>query len=638
MLDNFEHVIDAAPLVDDLLRHCPWLHVLTTSRQPLRVRGERQVPVLPLALPAQSPGAARLMASDSLHYPAVALFLDRAQAVQPDFAITDSNAAVVAELCRRLDGLPLAIELVAARIKLLPPDELLSHLSGPWMLSVDGLRDVSARQKTLRGAMGWSYDLLNPTEQCLFRRLAVFGGGCTLEAAEAVCPLAPSPTHVLDGIASLLDKSLLRREIGLYGDSRYVMLETIREYALERLAAGEEAADARNRHLDWCLTVTASTVSSPFRILEQASWKQIDAEINNLNAGLEWALQHNGAAALRLALATSRSLANRGFVREARTWIDRTLALPEAAEPTIERVALLYRRGITEFLADQTAAAELSMSRTLTLSRDLNLILGQAGALYYLGRMASMAGNASRAETHLEAAAAALLEAGEIVDWGHVISVLAEIVMFRGDLQRSRALHAQAMTRDLQPEQRHQVFWSVGGLAELAMVEGDYVNARRLAEECLALCRQRNNPGETAWPLTCLGEIATRRGDFAEARAYLDEALTLGRKTDSYWRIVIVRADLGDLAVAEGKPGEALRLYRETLPILLQRGILAHPQGSLRLACLASAVGQHEVASHPVGRMLGGRRKRHRSAPPHHAGRFRPRVGCRPERARRRRI
>ena len=366
MLDNFEHVIDAAPLVDDLLRRCPWLHVLTTSRQPLRVRGERQVPVLPLALPAQSPGAARLTAGDVLHYPAVALFLDRAQAVQPDFAITDANAAVVAELCRRLDGLPLAIELVAARIKLLPPDELLAHLSGPWMLSVDGLRDVSARQKTLRGAMGWSYDLLTPTEQTLFRRLAVFVGGCTLEAAEAVCaPTSPSPTHVLDGIASLLDKSLLRREIGLYGEFRYVMLETIREYALERLAAGGEAAGARNRHLAWCLTVAASTVSSPFGILEQASWKQIDAEIHNLNAGLEWALQHNGAAALRLALATSRSLANRGFVREARTWIDRTLALPEAAEATIERAALLYCRGITEFLADQTAAAELSMSKTV---------------------------------------------------------------------------------------------------------------------------------------------------------------------------------------------------------------------------------------------------------------------------------
>ena len=601
VLDNFEHVIDAAPLVDDLLRRCPWLYVLATSRQPLRVRGERQMPVLPLTLPSELPGGGRLTAGDVLRYPAVALFADRAQSVQPGFAITDANATVVAELCRRLDGLPLAIELVAARIKLLPPDELLAHLSGPWMLSVDGLRDVSARQKTLRGAIGWSYDLLTPAEQTLFKLLAVFVGGCTLETVEAICPPSLFPTHALDGIASLLDKSLLYRELGLLGESRYVMLETIREYALERLADGGETAETQNRHLAWCLTVAASAASSPFGILEQASWKHIGAELHNLRAGLEWALRHNAAAALQLVLAISRTLANRGFVREARTWVDRTLALPEAAAGTIERAALLYLRGITEFLADQTAAAELSMSRTLTLSRDLNLILGQAGALYYLGRLASMAGNASRAETHLEAAAAALLEAGEIVDWGHVISVLAEIVMFRGDLKHSRTLHAQAMTRDLQPEQRHQVFWSVGGLAELAMVEGDYANARRLAQECLALCRQRNNPGETAWPLTCLGEIATRRGDFAEARAYLDEALTLGRKTDSYWRIVIVRADLGDLAVAEGKPGEALRLYRESLPILLQRGILAHPQGSLRLACLASAVGQHAIATTLLG-------------------------------------
>ena len=169
--------------------------------------------------------------------------------------------------------------------------------------------------------------------------------------------------------------------------------------------------------------------------------------------------------------------------------------------------------------------------------------------------------------------------------------------MFRGDLQRSRALHTQAMNRALPLEQRHQMFCSLGGLAELAMVEGDYVSAQWLAEECLALCRQKDNPVETAWPLTCLGEIATRRGDFAAAHVALNEALTLGRKTNSYWRVVIVRAGFGDLALAEGKPGEALRLYRESLPILLQRGILAHPQGSLRLACLASVTRQDEVAA-----------------------------------------
>lgn len=206
-----------------------------------------------------------------------------------------------------------------------------------------------------------------------------------------------------------------------------------------------------------------------------------------------------------------------------------------------------------------------------------------------------MAGHAQRAEAHLEAAAAALLEAGETADWRHVLAVLAEVVMFRGDLPRSRALHTQAMARPLPPEQWGQMVRSVGSLAELALVEGDFAGARRLAEECLALCRQRNHPVETAWLLTCLGEIATRRGDFAAAHVALDEALGLGRRVGADWRVVIVRADLGDLAVAEGRQGEALRLYRETLPILLQRSIFAHPPGSLRLAYLASAVGRHEV-------------------------------------------
>jgi tetratricopeptide (TPR) repeat protein len=531
----------------------------------------------------------------------VALFEERAQAVQPDFAVTDASASAVAELCRRLDGLPLAIELVAARVKLLPPEELLAHLSGPWMLSVDGLRDVSARQRTLRSAIGWSFDRLNPSEQALFTRLAVFVGGCTLAAAEAVCPFALSPTHVLDGIASLLDKSLLRREPGSNGELRYAMLETVHEYALERLAASADEGQIRTQHLAWCLTVAAPALAAPFAIVEQPGWQQIDADMHNLRAGLAWALEHDGRAALRLVLAISRSYASHGFGAEARVVIDQALALPEAAAATAERAALLYCRGVVEFLADRITAAEHAMAQSMALSRDLNLALGQAGAHYFLGRLAFMAGHAQRTEAHLEASAAALAEAGEIADWSHVLAVLAEVVMFRGDLQRSRALHTQAMARPLPPEQRHQRFRSVGGLAELALVEGDLASARQLAEECLALCRQKDHPVETAWLLTCLGEIATRRGDFAAAHAALDEALGLGRRVGAYWRVVIVRAALGDLAVAEGQPGEALRLYRETLPILLQRGIFAHPQGSLRLARLASALCQHEVAATLLG-------------------------------------
>jgi tetratricopeptide (TPR) repeat protein len=212
-----------------------------------------------------------------------------------------------------------------------------------------------------------------------------------------------------------------------------------------------------------------------------------------------------------------------------------------------------------------------------------------------------VAGHGTRAEAHLVEAAAALLAAGEATDWGHVLSVLAEVAMFCGDLERSRALHTEALARVLPPSLRYQVYSSIGGLAELAMVEGDFDRAERLAQECLALCRQRLSLAEIAWPLTCLGEIATRRGDFATAHAVLDEALRLGRYTDAYWRVAIVRADLGDLALAEGQPVQAMRLYRETLPVLLQRGVFAHPQGSLRLACLADAVGQHDVAATLLG-------------------------------------
>lgn len=402
---------------------------------------------------------------------------------------------------------------------------------------------------------------------------------------------------VLDGIASLLDKSLLRREIGLHGEARYAMLETIHEYALERLAASEAAETVRQRHLAWCLAVAEPALSAPFCILERASWEEIDGEIHNLSAALEWALGRDGAAAMRLAVPASRTLANHGFVREASAWIERTLILPEADKANAEAAALFYCKGIAEFLSDQSAAAELSFSRTQKLCADLNLPLGQAGALYYQGRLAALAGNAARAESALECAAGALLHAGELADWGHALAVLAEIVMLRGDLPRSRALHMQAMARALPPEQRHQQMRSIGGLAELALVEGDLATAQRLAEECLALCRQKNHPGETAWLLTCLGEVATGRRDFTAAHGHLDEALALGRHMGAYWRVMIVRADLGDLAVAEGKHHEALHLYRETLPILLQRGILAYPPSSLRLACLAGAVGQHEVAA-----------------------------------------
>ncbi|MBK9232242.1 MAG: XRE family transcriptional regulator [Anaerolineae bacterium] len=373
VLDNFEQIIEAAPLVDDLLRRCAWLHVLVTSRQPLRVRGERQAPVRPLALPAELPGASQPTASDVLRYSAVALFAERAGMVQPDFAVTDGNAAAVAELCRRLDGLPLAIELVAARVRLLSPAELLARLHGPWLLSMDGLRDVSPRQKTLRNAIGWSYGLLTPTEQTLFTRLAVFVGGCTLAAAELLCgadatlspslPFSLSPPQVLDGIASLLDKSLLHRQAGLHGEPRYIMLETVREFGLERVALSGQEAALRARHVSCLLRLIEHAEQAELNIFPVQLRRVIDDEIHNVRAALAWATEYNAQVALLLTAALVNWLCGRGPHMEGRLLIESILALPGASAHTIPRARVLNEAGLLLLVATNETDPSSSLRR-----------------------------------------------------------------------------------------------------------------------------------------------------------------------------------------------------------------------------------------------------------------------------------
>src|SRR5829696_8177057 len=246
-LDNFEHLLPAAPVVSDLLRVCPGLKILATSRAPLHLRGEREYPVPALALPdpsRQEPTA------QLIQYEAIRLFVERAQAAKPAFALTDENAAAVAEICRRLDGLPLALELAAARVKLLPPQALLERLGESLKLLTGGARDAPARQRTLRDAIAWSHDLLSPHDQTLFRRLAVFAGGCTLDAVEAVSN-ADGELDTLEGMASLVDESLLRQIEGPDDEPRFAMLETIREYGLERLDVSGEEGALRSRHAEY---------------------------------------------------------------------------------------------------------------------------------------------------------------------------------------------------------------------------------------------------------------------------------------------------------------------------------------------------------------------------------------------------
>lgn len=597
VLDNFEQVIEAAPLVDGLLRRCTWLHVLVTSRQPLRMRGERQVPVLPLTLPAQFPGAAQLTADEALRFPVVALFADRAAAVQPDFTVTDANAAAVAELCRRLDGLPLAIELVATRVKLLPPAELLARLRGPWMLSVDGLRDVTALQKTLRGAISWSFDLLSSSEQTLFTQLAVFANGFILEAAEALCEDEGTKFQVLDGIASLLDKSLLRREIGPRGESRYSLLETVREYALERLALSGREAGLLVRHAGYFVQLVEQVERvdpDPGRIQLH---RLLDNDIYDIRAALAWAATHDVQAALLLTAALLEWLSARGPFVEATRLINEVFALPGASEHTIARAKALCLAGLLlQFVGGNQAQAFAEES--LVLSHELGYGKGEADALLALGRIAKGEGDRDAAHRHLENALACYRTLDAPGGISQSLVLLGEIALEQADLSRTRMLCEESLA--VAQRAGFAYPWPLGILANLAWAEGDLDRARSLNEQRLAGERQRGVKGSIAHTLLELGTVATRQRDYPVAHRFLDEAFVLqkGQGHEHFQRASYLR--LAALLQAEGDYGHAVRWYRESLA-----GAHHYPWTwgpcLLNLASLAADLDQHEL----VARLLG---------------------------------
>ena len=619
VLDNFEHVVAAAPLVDDLLRRCPWLHVLVTSRQPLRIRGERQMAVRPLALPTAQPAGARLTGEDALRYAAVALFAERAEAVQADFRVDDDNAAAVAELCRRLDGLPLAIELVAARVKLLPPAELLARLHGPWLLSTDGLRDVSERQRTLRGAIGWSYDLLFPTEQILFLRLAVFVGGCTLAAAEMMCEDVLSPAQVLDGIASLMDKSLLHRETGLYGEPRYAMLETVREYGLERVAQSVEEQISTFRRFTAYYVSLAERSALYLRTHEQLGWiGRLTTEQNNLRAALSRALQAGwDEMALRLTSALSYYWHVRGFEAEGREWIRQVLLLAED-DPSLHQSiwysqTLLGDAILRVWDADSTARRDLlyqALSRFEQQADDW----GTGYSLQNLARLAYEQVDYDSARTFGERSLAIWQAARDA--WGMSIShrTLALIAYQQADWQAWRMHLQQAadlaraagdrwlLAPTLQylgldvwqrdgpllgravVEESLAAFREIGNqvmvaalsnkLGEIARDQGDYSFAQESCAQAREILRVWPDDWEIAWNFYCLGSIAFKSGDLPGARYRFEECLCSFRahEHDAYhWLEGFVLGHLACVDVHEGQLTRAAKYLERSWLLLAPR-------------------------------------------------------------------
>ena len=595
LLDNCEQVREAAPLLADLLVACPHLKALTTSRAALRVRGEHQfaVPALPLPDPAALP------APDALErYAAVALFMHQARAVRPDLTVTAENAATVAAICARLEGLPLALELAAARVKLLPLGALLDRLERRLALLSGGAQDLPARQQTMRAAIAWSYDLLSPVEQALFRRLAVFVGGWTLEAAEAVCSLGAEPdaeARVFEGLASLADKSLLWADHQADEGPRFAMLETVREFGLEQLEVSGEAETIQRRHATHYLTLAEAAELDTER---HATWAGLLArERDNLRAALRWA-EATGAAALVLRLATALWPFWRfGHHTEARRWLDIGLTLPSMAPPVARAKALVVAGNLASDQGDYRRALPL-LAEGLDLARSLGDQVWTARALVHLGY-------ACMRRVDLEPACAALEESLSLHrllrDRWHeafALQLLSYVARLQGRYASARTLALDALRLVRPMGDKLGVGATLWQLGLVAQDEGDDEQARDLHEQAVALAIEINYRYGLGYTLHDLGRLARRRGDLDHAAELYEQSLAIRRELNDQDGIAAVLTSLANLARDRRDDERAAALYRESVALALEiDSELALAQNLEGMAALVALVPQPERAT-----------------------------------------
>jgi predicted ATPase/transcriptional regulator with XRE-family HTH domain len=578
LLDNFEHLVVAAAVVADLLAACPRLTILVTSREILHLRGEKELPVPPLALPElkRLPPLAVLA-----QYPAVELFVARARDVKHDFALTSESAPAVAEICYRLDGLPLAIELAAARIKLLAPQALLGQLGDRLKLLRGGARDLPARQQTLRRTIDWSYHLLDVGEQTLFRRLGVFVGGCSLEAVAAVCSTTQSvpgdlPIDALDGLTALVDKSLLRQEAESDGAPRFVMLETIREYALEQLVASGEEAALRQRHAQYYLAL-AERAEPLLHGTQQLAWlDRLEAEHDNFRAALAWsqaaADSHSTGSTeaaevgLRLAGVVAWFWFVRGYWSEGRTWLAGLLARGDAALALV-RATALNRLGDLESWPSGNAPARMHYEASLAIGRAVRDKPTIATALRGLGFCAlwQSGRNYGSIEALLKESLALFQELRDAWNIGIGFHCLGLLAQEQGAYDRANVLFEESLALFRRLHDSRHITLSLLELGRNARYQGEYTRAESHFEECLALAAQLRDRWIRAEALQMLGNLARNQRNYDRAAACYDESLALFRDLGDLVGTVSVLQDQGYLAQQQGDQARAAVLLRESL-------------------------------------------------------------------------
>ncbi len=514
LLDNFEQITTAGPAIADLLAAAPGLTVLATSRTPLRLRAEREIAVAPLALPSVG---RQVSVATLLQVPAVALFQERAAAARAGFAVTSDNAVAVAEICRRLDGLPLAIELAAARVRMLPPSALLARLDDRLKVLAGGALDLPERQRTMRDAIAWSYDLLEPAEQQLFRRLSVFAAAFDLETAEAVVSSAiddDTDLDVLDGLARLVDHSLLRQLETADGELRFAMLATIREYGLAQLADSADAIDAHQRHARFFLDL-AERSAPQLTGADQYIWLQrLEDAHEDLRASMDWSATHDPTGMLRIAAALWRFWFIRGYVSEGREWLNRALSGAAGVDPAVRANALDAASGLAWANGDLDRALTLG-EECLAVYRELGDPSGIATALNAVGAVIADGGDTERARAIFEEELAIRRTLDNPRGLALVLSNLAEIMRYGDDFLTdvsgagARFEEALALLRGVGDEAI--VAHVTRQLAMIATAEGDIDRARTLLADTLAASQRLGDRRGVAAVLACVAEVAAVR-------------------------------------------------------------------------------------------------------------------------------
>jgi predicted ATPase len=590
-LDNFEQVIAAAPLVSELLGSCPDLKIVVTSRLVLHLRGEYEFLVQPLELP----DIRRLPPLESIAgYSAVELFVDRARAVKPDFALTEENAHAVADICIRLDGLPLAIELAAVRIKLLSPQAMLARLDNRLKLLVGGATDLLPHQQTMRAAIDWSYDLLDEDEQKLFRCLTVFVGGFTLEAAEALWQrIEAQKPDIFDELLSLTNQSLIRGKELPGAEPRFSMLETIREYGSEKLHEAGEATVVGHAHAEYFLTM-AEQAEPELSGAAQATWfDRLELEHGNFRAALKFAFDEgDDDTALGLACAFWRLWLVRGYLSEGHEQLSKVLSRARIRNEA--RAKLLIGAGTLAQNQGDYIAARAFFEESLAIWREVGDKKGIATSLHNLGWIAWRQSDYPRAHSLSEEALTLHRDLDNKLGMAHSLNNLGWVAHHRGDYAAARFFHEQSLALRRELGDNRAVAFALTNLGWAIQKQGDYEQSISLIHEARRLFKQVGDKQLLAFSSLILANVLHEHGDQSEAHALLEQSISTSYEIGSKYNLAFSSRILGDMMRAEGDEASALELVEKSLDLF--RGIGDKYGVAFGLSVLANIV--HEQGEH----------------------------------------